>query len=207
MRLSLGAIEAALANPAAYRAGVEAGDGGGFGYTYANALRNGIYRYHSTMDRDAASEYLDESIRRSKKLKSTQRRIETLEQLDWYMDQHAALNWPTFDTRLRVKVPVPARAADSLTCTGEVGRVDLVPSGGYAGWLFVSTLGTNWQQELRMPLLQGVLAAEILNVATEEVQVGIYDFGGRQAVRTRFDDTTVRRARRRFSRLVTDMGF
>lgn len=207
MRLPLGAIEEALANPAAFRARADAGDGGGFGYTYASALRNAIYRYHLTRDRDDAAEYLEESIQNSKKLTSGQRRAETIDQLDWYIEQHTALGWPTFDTRVRVSIPVPARAADSLTCTGEVGRIDMVPTGGYAAWLFASSVNPEWRDELRMPLLQGTLAAVTLAVPTNEIQVGIYDFSARDVLSTTFADNAIRVARRQFNRLVSDLGF
>jgi hypothetical protein len=207
MRLALGAIEEALANPAAFRARADARDGGGFGYTYASALRNAIYRYHSTRDRDDAAEYLEESIQNSKKLRSAQRRAETIDQLDWYIEQHSALGWPTFDTRVRVSIPVPARAADSLTCTGEVGRIDMVPMGGYASWLFASSVKPGWHDELRMPLLQGTLADVTLAVPTNEIRVGIYDFSARNVLSITFADNAIRAARRRFNRLVSDLGF
>jgi hypothetical protein len=207
MRLALGAIEDALANPAAFRARADAGDGGGFGYTYASALRNAIYRYHSTRDRDVAVKYLEESIRNSKTLKSAQRRAETVDQLDWYIEMHAALGWPTFDTRVRLSIPVPSRAAESLTCTGEVGRIDMVPTGGYAAWLFASSVSPAWRDELRMPLLQGAVADVTLAVPTNEIQVGIYNFATRQVLSTTFTDSAIRSARRRFTRLVSDLGF
>jgi hypothetical protein len=207
MRLALGAIEEALANPAAFRARADAGDGGGFGYTYASALRNAIYRYHSTTDRNDAAEYLEESIQNSTKLRSAQRRAETIDQLDWYIEQHTALGWPTFDTRVRISVPVPARAADSLTCTCEVGRIDMVPTGGYAAWLLASTVGPDWRNELRMPLLQGTLADVTLAVPSNEIQVGIYDLSARAVLSTTFAENVILAARRRFNRLVSDLGF
>ena len=207
MKLALGAIQDALANPAAFRARADAGNGGSFGYTYANALRNAIYRYHRTMNRDDAAEYLEATIRNSARLKSDKRRLETVEQMDWYIDQHAALGWPTFDTRVRVRISVPARASESLICTGEVGRIDLVPSGGYAAWLFVSSLNSEWKNELRLPLLQSTLAGHTLGVPNDEIQVGAYDFENRQVVRTSYADSVIRAARRRFSRLVADLGF
>jgi len=207
MKLALGKIEEAIANPAAFRARADAGDDGGFGYTYASALRNAVYHYHSSGDRDAAAEYLEETIQNSKNLKSPQRRADTIDQLDWYIDQHADLGWPTFDTRVRVSVAVPARAVGSLSCTGEVVRIDMVPAGGYAAWLIASTVDADWQDELRMPLLQGVLADVTLGVDSSEIQVGIYDFSARNVVSTTYADSSIRAARRRFSRLVSDLGF
>jgi hypothetical protein len=207
MRLALGSIEEALANPVAFRERADAGDGGGFGYTYASALRNAIYRYHSANDRDDAADYLEDSIQNSKTLRSAQRRAETLEQLDWYIEEHATLGWPTFDTRVRVSVPVPARAADTLKCTGEVGRIDLVPSGGYAAWLFTSSVAHDWRKELRMPLLQATLADVTLGAPANEIQVGIYDFSAREVISTTFSDKAIHAARRRFRRLVSDLGF
>jgi len=206
MRLALGAIEEALVNPAAFRARADAGEQTQFGYTYASALRNAIYRYHSTGDREDAAEYLEATIQKSKKLRSTKRRSETIDQLDWYVEQHAALGWPTFDTRVRISIPVPPRAAVSLTCTGEVGRIDMVPRGGYAAWLFASSVRPEWRYELRLPLLQVALAAT-LGVPNNEIQVGIYDFYARVVLSTTYPDSAIRAARRRFNRLVSNLGF
>ena len=207
MRLAIGAIEEALANPAAFRARADAGDEAGFGYTYASALRNAIYRYHSTRNRVDAARYLEESIQNSKKLRSAQRRAETLDQLDWYIEHHAALGWPTFDTRVRIAIPIPARAADSLKCSGEVGRIDMIPNGGYAAWLFASSVSPDWRDELRMPLLQGTLASITLAVPVSEIRVGIYDFATRNVLSAIYSDSAIRAAKRRFGRLVSDLGF
>ena len=207
MKLALGKIEDALTNPAAFRARADAGDDDRRGYTYASALRHAIYRYHNSMDRDDAVEYLEATIQNSQKLKSTHRRAETVDQLDWYIDQHTALAWPTFDTRVRVRIPVPLRARASLICTGEVGRIDMVPAGGYAAWLFASNVSAAWQNELRFPLLQGVLADETLAVPSDEIRVGLYDFSSRAVHSATYGAKDIASARGRFARLVTALGF
>ena len=205
-RLSLGKIEQALANPAAFRAQLDAGGGGGFGYTYHAALRNGIYRFHSTADANDAIDYLDRSIRESAKLTSVARRQATVEKLEWYTEEYLARGWPTFSARLRLEIPVPLRAAGSLTCTGEIGRVDLKPSGGYAAWLFPSEVDANWRDELRMPLLQRFLARD-LGAPPSDIDVGMYDFINRGVVSVQYDDLSLAAAERRFRRLVRQLGY
>ena len=75
----------------------------------------------------------------------------------WYLDKYWALGWPKALTRLNLNIPVPPRVPADLSLSGQVARVDFVPSGGYAGWIFVSGTAAGWRQGLRMPLVQGGL--------------------------------------------------
>lgn len=43
-------------------------------------------------------------------------------------------------------------------------------------WLFRSKAGPAWADELRMPILQQVLASSVLGVPLSEIRVGIYAF-------------------------------
>lgn len=206
MRLALGQLEDARQDPAGYRARMNSARPGSFGDTYMGALRQAIFLYHKTAQAGQAHTYLQHRLDRSKRLTSVSRRADTLDQLDWYTDEHQSRAWPTFQCALRLVVPLPAGPAGDLVCSGEIMRVDLVPSGGYAAWLMGSELILQWNTQLRFPIIQSALAGT-LGVSIDNVSVGIYDFANRQIESRQYSEQEVRSARRAFNKLVRDLGF
>lgn len=203
-RLPLGDLEEARRDPGAYRRKLDAAEQKRFGNTYIGALRNAIYRYHRTQDADDAGRYLEDRLAA---FGSARRNAETLDQLDWYIDDITRRGWPAFQTGLRVAVPLPPEISPDLTCTGQVDRVDVVPSGGYAAWLFRSKAGTGWADELRMPILQHVLANQILNVPLDEIRVGIYAFQDQWADSRCYSEAEAEAAYGGFENLLARLGF
>jgi hypothetical protein len=205
-RLGLGQLQDALRNPAEFRRQMELAEGSSFGETYVSALRQTIFRYHRTGDRTEARTYLRDRLENSRRLRNASRIFETRDQLEWYIDEHERREWPTFQSPLRLVVPV-RRGLTELTCSGEVARLDLVPTGGYAGWLFVNDSDDTWIRELRFPIIQAALASEVFGVPPSEIQVGIYDMSARRVSLTQYPPVQLVRARRTLRRLVTDLGF
>lgn len=171
-RLPLGDLEAALQDPKAYRKKVDATRAPGFGSSYFGFLRFALLRYHDSNDIVEARRYLEERLDR---FRSGHRQAETLEQLDWYIEEYIRRGWPTFETRLRIQVLLPNWVPEDLRCSGEIPRVDVVPQGGYAAWLMKSRDPEGWEQQLQMPLIQDTVA-RLLKAPIEEVQVGLYSF-------------------------------
>ncbi len=93
-----------------------------------------------------------------------------------------------------------------IICSGRVWRLDLVPSEGYAGWIFRSQDSRGWDAELRMPLIQEALA-EVLDVPSRSVRVGVYAFGDRRSESRVYTSPEIRSARRRFAKLLANLGF
>src|SRR5205814_1725076 len=106
----------------------------------------------------------------------------------------------------RLVVPVRG-AADDFVCSGEVSRIDLVPTGGYAAWFFVQELEPDWEEQLRFPIVQGTLARVTLKVPHRELRVGVYDFGKRRTVSRRYSSREIAMATHRLARLVRTLGF
>lgn len=171
-RLPLGDLETALRDPISYRNKINAARDSGFGKSYFGFLRFAIFKYHTANDFVGSRRYLEENL---DSFKSTTRRIETLEQFEWYVEEYIGRGWLTFRTRLRIQVRLPNWVPVDLRCSGEIPRVDVIPQGGYAAWLMKSREPEGWEQQLRMPLIQDTVAL-LLNVPIEEVQVGIYSF-------------------------------
>lgn len=206
-RLPLGQIEAALENPSAFRRRIEGGEEGSFGETYGGALRHAIFRYHKTTDVGEAYAYLESRLENSARLRSAARKLETLEQLVWYMEEHRSRAWQTFETGLRLHVPMPEGTSADLVCSGEITRIDLVPSGGYAAWIASGSVRASWQSELRFPLIQHALATSTLFVPLGEVSVGVYDLARMQVMLHQYTHRATASARTRFRRLVRSLGY
>jgi hypothetical protein len=204
-RIPLRELEEARANPAAYRRTLLTPSTTQFRASYFGALRDAISRYHRTnSDAHQAREYLD---RRLRFFSNAQRCDEIMEQLEWYIGEVERRRWPTFQVRPNVSVPLTTRGNTPLSCSGQLGRIDLVPTGGYAAWLFKGDDLGGWEGELRMPLIQETVASTLLSVPASEVQVGVYAFSVRQVARRTFTDREIQEARRELDRLVRAMGF
>jgi hypothetical protein len=205
-RLGLGQIEDALRDPPAFRRVMDAAEGASFGETYVSALRQTVFLYHRTNDRVEAREYLRRRLTNSSRLNNPSRIFDTRDQLEWYIGEHEARGWATFQSPVRIRVPLRRNPSD-LTCSGELVRLDLVPAGGYAAWLFVNHVGDNWVDELRFPIIQSTVAQTTLSVPSSEVYVGIYDLPNRRVETYQYSPSQLVQARRRLRRLVSDLGY
>ena len=181
-------LDEADADPTGYRARLYGPPRQAQGSVYYNALRNAIFNFHKPRWNAAQAErYLEE---RPAGAPNAARRAEALAHFHWYLEQYRALGWPTALTRLNLSIPLPPWAPTDLSLSGQVARVDFAPSGGYAGWIFVSGTARGWRQGLRMPLVQEALAQE-MNVTTDEITVGIYAFRDRTVEHTSFTENEV----------------
>lgn len=206
-RIPLGDIENALRDPSAYRSQLESGNEQVFGETYAGALRQAIFRYHSTKDSQVALAYLEGRLTNSQRLRNPARIRETMDDLEWYVDEHATRGWQTFQAPVRLMIPPPLAFVAPPVCSGEVGRLDLVPAGGYAGWLFSGDVGVGWERQIRFPLIQHGLSVGPLGVSPSEIQVGVCDFRARRVALHRYSDGEIARARGRLTQLLKSLGF
>jgi len=63
------------------------------------------------------------------------KRTKTMERFDWYVEEYQSrTGWVTTETLRRIVVDPPTWTPADLVISGEVPRMDLVPTGGYAGW-------------------------------------------------------------------------
>ncbi len=172
----------ASADPARYRAKLSNPPRGG-GPNYFNALRDAIFNFHKEGWTAAMAErYLDGRLDR---LTGNVRRDDVSDQFRWYVGEYEAHGWTTFRTRMNVSISLPSWAPIDLSVSGEIARTDLVPSGGYAGWVFLSGDADGWRDDPRLPLIQETLTQE-MNASADEVSVGIYAFRERNAELTRY---------------------
>jgi len=184
-------LEEASANPAGYRAKLFGPPRRPQGSIYFNSLRNAIFNFHKPRWTAAQAErYLEQRLDSAA---NASRKAEILDQFHWYLEQYKDLGWPKALTRLNLNICLPSWAPADLVLSGQIARVDFVPSGGYAGWIFVSGNAYGWREELRMPLLQEALAQK-MSVTTDEIIVGLYAFESRSVEHTSYSAAEVMRA-------------
>lgn len=174
--------------------------------TYLAAIRHAILRYHRYGDRAGTRRYIEDLLARHN-LVNSGRVDETVEQLDWYVDEHESRNWPLVRVGVRVNVPLPRRVPLDLKCSGEVFRVDLKPAGGYAGWVLQQAASRDWQAELRLPLIQRVMARDTFGVPISEVAVGIVDLKDRAVHLYSYSEREITAAETDLDRVLKIMGY
>lgn len=198
-RLPLRELEEANADPAGYRAKLYGPPRQAQGSIYFNTLRNAIFNFHKPQWTAAQAEsYLEDRLASAA---NPSKKAEVSDQFRWYVSEYETLGWTKFLTRLTVDISLPAHAPADLAISGQIARVDLVPSGGYAGWRLLSGDGRGWRRELRMPLSQEALARK-MNVPIDEIIVGVYAFRSRSVEHASYSATEVREAHLSLERIV-----
>jgi len=203
LKLPIRDLEEARANPLQYHAKLIGGNSETqMRYGFANAIRDAIHRFHTSGDSLASRSYLIGQLGRFR----NQRRIaETIDSFDWYVVASQQQGWPCFKSRLKIKLAVPERVGHLIECTGQIDRVDIVPTGGFAGWLIKNTELDGWSAQLRMPLMQKAIASE-LAVDISEVSIGIYSLKDNDCEFRRFSRQSISEAERQLDSLLLSFG-
>jgi hypothetical protein len=204
-RVPLGDLHLALADPGRYRQRLDHPEPGFFAPSYFNALRDAVFVFHKPGGNvPAASSYLEERL---DYFKNQRRSQQMTDQFDWYVTDFAQRDLVTFQTRLNVVLPLPAWAPPGLTCSGQISRVDMVLSGGYAAWMFRARDPAGWADQLQMPLAQWALATLVLGAPPSEVSMGLVSFEEGFVDSRIYSDEEIDKAHRRFEALLHAMGY
>ena len=171
IRVPLGDLPEAFANPVKYARSFRPGRGGG-GPSKYGMFQFAIGEYHKTGDGAEAERYLERVFLKNfsdlKDLPAYRRMLQD------YIREFGRTKNAFVKARDNISLPKPAEYSDFIV-SGQAARIDLLGSGGYGVWMFVRDLA-NWERDPRFPLLQFAYA-EKLGVPLDEVTVGVYDFG------------------------------
>ena len=172
MKVTLSNLEEARRNPAAYKHKLLAAEKPFIRTGYNALLQATILQYHrESLTADQARERMTHKYHQRF---TTPKGLEEITRcFGEYLDEYAAQNNLATITHQRLRLQLPADIAPSFEVTGKLPRLDTT-SDGYAAWLF-SKSHAEWQQELRMPLIQAAVAAD-LGTDMDEVTVGVYCF-------------------------------
>lgn len=199
-RLPLRELEEALRNPVEYRKKTIEGHGIGppMRPTFFSALRDAVFRYHRSGNKEKALEYL---IERISAFKSDSKKQDVIAQFAWYIESFAKSGFVCVGTKVKINIA----ANDTLDLFGEVSRVDMNLSRGYAAWLLQNKKPGNWIGELRMPIIQKAVA-NIYGVTAQFVTMGVYFFNEMEVEQYCFSDGEITEALTRISILANDLN-
>jgi len=204
-RIRIYDIDEARRNPTAFKKKLAAGPTrAGFGASYFSALRDALFRYHRR-NRDVAdvAAYLE---RRLSRFKSASQRDRYMGHLFWYFEEYEKLGWPTFRIKQTLTIPLDTAKFPDSTCSGEISRLDIIPSGGYAVWFFRKEGDPAWPRHLYPRLVQDSVARTVLHSPPDQVAVGIYAFESREVFSTTYSDSELRAARAELAQLINILG-
>lgn len=203
-RVPIRELEELRLDPLAYRQKIATGAARFFKRSYFNVLRDAIFRFHrGGADRVAARPTM---LTQLVSFKNVTRRAETVASFDWYVNEFAAAAQTTFATKVKVRIPLPSRVGTALHCDGQVERVDLCLPSGYSVWMFRSADLGQWDDELRMPLIQEAVSSH-LNVSPSEVEIGVYSFGEHSKAKRKYTSSEIQSAKDELDQLLSAMGY
>ena len=187
MKVTLGNLEEARRNPVAYKQKLLAAEKPFIRTGYNALLQATILQYHrENLTPDQARERMTHKYHQRF---TTPKGLEEITQsFGAYLDECAAQNNLATITHQRLRLQLPEDIAASFEVTGKLPRLDTT-SDGYAAWLF-SKSHAEWQQELRMPLIQAAVAAD-LGVDVDEVTVGVYCFDDGRHTAYQFNEADI----------------
>ena len=199
-------LDEAIDNPQGYRQRMLANESQWYPpYSYFKSLVGAIYSFHrSNDDNNMGLDYLEEKLER---LKNEQRCIDTIDQYRWYLEEYNSRGWHSFRTRLDIGISLPPWMPPDFRCSGRLGRLDLIPTEGYAIWLFRPRGYERWENELCMPLIQKEVSETVLGVHISKVRIGIYSFEERFVDDRSYSESEIITSEEKFIKLLSDLGY
>lgn len=206
MRISFRDLNEAIVHPRVFRRRLRGPQGPPpfFRYSYYNVLLNSIFHFHNCQnDPNQGEDYL---VDRLSAFKSDVRKEIISDQFRWYVEDYLNKNVTTFEVRQNIKIIPEIPLQTGTTISGQISRIDIVPTGGYAAWLFRNGNPYGWEQEFCMPLIQYELANRILRVPSDEISIGIYSFTERVIDQHCYSVQELQNAKDNLDRLLRTLG-
>ena len=164
-----------------------------FSYGYNQALLHAIHTYHrSNGDAKGARQYLQDTINRN--FQNEVRSDEIQEWLRAYIQWHKQSGVVVADTKFRIKLNLGVL----LELRGEMHRLDVLPVGYRA--LLLGNYQRDWQNQLRMPLLQRAVALKY-GRPPERIEVGVQHLDGAGLLTRNYSNGEIARAETEFKKL------
>lgn len=207
MRISFRELNEAILHPRSFRRKLRGPQGPPpiFRYSYYNVLLNAIFHFHNCHnDPNQGDDYLVEKLN---VFKNDLRKETVSDHFHWYVEEYLSRQVTTFEVRQNIRIIPEIPLKENITISGQIGRIDIVPAGGYIAWLFRNREPSNWISEFSMPLIQYELSNRILRVPSDEIRIGIYSFTERFIDQHCYSSQELRNAKQNFERLLKVLGF
>ncbi len=190
MRISHRDLEVARANPSSFKNTINSTPGYPGGPSQYRDWQYSTRQYHNRNE-SFAYNYLEEAFKKHYKENSRNQKklAEYQDKLKKYIDDflelgNNALSWGN-------KLEMDLRHSNVLV--GEIAREDMKTSGSFEIFVFQKE-DSDWENELRFPVIQAHYADTVFGVPYSEVAVGVYSFSLDQHTSTVFTDSQVESA-------------
>jgi hypothetical protein len=188
-------LEKCLANPRSWLAQMISPPPGGPRTGYDGATKLAIYKFHVTDSASQAQHHLSQLLSRLR-LTNTLLTDRAMANLDSYIEWCVRHSPVVSGWRLRLDYDL----GNNFELGGEISRIDVdIGSEGYRGVL-LGNRPTDWRRQLRVPLIQRALAAE-LQRPESEISVGFQNIDGTQLELISFPRLVLDEAENRARRL------
>ncbi len=162
-----------------------------FSVGYDQILLLGIYKYHGSRNVQEGRSKIDALFRKHARLNNQPRKDGVRERFQAYVDWCEQSRVSVVERR----VTLDGSFGTFLTLGGHLHRVD--GTGGGVRGIVLGDYPASWRSELRMPLIQLVLAGRY-GLDAEAVSVGVQELDGSRLGETTFDQARLRGARQEF---------
>jgi uncharacterized protein YkuJ len=171
-KISFSQLESARKNPIAFVDSLSNPNGGTPRFSKFMAWQLAVHHYHKERgDLPKAINYFETTFMRNfaDNAKNTAEREGLILELVAYSNDNKKKKLTYVEHKKRINIPLTGK----IRLGGELPLIKMNNKGGYSIYFF-SRESTNWEEELRFPIIQYFVATTLYNVDFSEVEVGIY---------------------------------
>ena len=188
-KISFSQLETARKNPTTFATSLSSPDAGNGRFSKYMAWQCAVFYYHKQKwDLSKAITYFETTFQRNFKdnPKNEIERKGYVEQLIAYAADEQKNKLTYLEHKKRISIPLTGK----LRLGGELPLIKMNDKYGYSVYFF-SRKSTNWETELRFPIVQNFLARTLYNVDLSEVEVGVYGLDFKKHVQQTYSDSDI----------------
>lgn len=194
-KFSITQLETARKNPLSFAQMLSGGGGiGNYRTSKYTDWKNAIYEFHKTEDLSKSLDYFESFF--YKHFKKDKRNIKSYEiyvkAIENYASEHKKNEFIFVESRKSVEIEL---IKEKLKITGQVPIINLNNKLGYSVYFFAKQ-STDWEDELRFPIIQDCVAKEVLGVDSDEVEIGIFALDTGNHLQKSFSHSAIKKARK-----------
>lgn len=183
-KISFSQLESARRNPAAFAKALTNPSGSNARFSKFMAWQLAVNRYHKEKgDLSKAVNYFETTFMRNfaDNPKNASEREDWILKLQAYSTDNIKRKLTYVEHKKRVNIPLTSK----VRLGGELPLIKMNSNGGYSIYFF-SREDTDWEGELRFPVIQNYVALTLYNVELNEVEVGVYSLDSQKHLQRSF---------------------
>lgn len=192
-KFSIGKLEKARKNPIEFAKELKSGissDGGFGGYPKSMRWLNAICEYHKTDKISDAFNSLEHGFSGRKDTAKNRAELESFMQaLENYESEVIKRKLALVKSREPINISINSQ----LRISGIIPIIFMKPIDGFSAY-FVTTENTDWEIELKYPIVQNFVAKEVFNTENKGIDIGYINYFTGEFQETNFSSVEIRQA-------------